>query len=160
MSANFVLDSLFGFTRQHTYQEPPGGMKCWGAEVGILHAGQPPLQRDYAMPRVDIALPAWSSSGNGIRVNDNTASVFDYLDPQWQWVLNGGWNRGTHNVKFGIDIHRLHMNHYGSRRRASPSAAVPQHSTAALPKPVQRHGGLPAGPADFAQYGAAEPAAQ
>jgi hypothetical protein len=110
VSPNFVVDGLFGFTRQHTYQEPPGPVKCWGAEVGIVNACQPPLQRDYAMPRVDIA--GWSSYGNGIRVNDNTASVFDYLDPQWQWVMNAGWNRGAHNVKFGIDIHRLHMNHY------------------------------------------------
>ncbi len=47
------------------------------------------------MPRVDIALPSWSSYGNGIRVNDNTGSVFDYLDPQWQWVVNAGWNKGV-----------------------------------------------------------------
>ncbi len=110
VSSSFVIDGLFGFTRQHTYQEPPGKGKCWGAEVGIVNACQPPLQRDYAMPRIDIA--GWSSYGNGIRVNDNTASVFDYLDPQWQWVMNAGWNRGTHNVKFGVDVHRLHMNHY------------------------------------------------
>jgi Carboxypeptidase regulatory-like domain/TonB dependent receptor-like, beta-barrel len=112
VSPNFVIDGLFGFTRQHTYQEPPGDVKCWGSEVGIVNACQPPLQRDYAMPRVDIFTPSWSSYGNGIRVNDNTASVFDYLDPQWQWVMNAGWNKGVHNVKFGIDIHRLHMNHY------------------------------------------------
>ena len=24
VSSNFVIDGLFGFTRQHTYQEPPG----------------------------------------------------------------------------------------------------------------------------------------
>jgi hypothetical protein len=109
-SANFVLDGLFGFTRQHTYQQPPGDPQCWGASVGIVNACQPPLQRDYAMPRIDIN--GWSSYGNGIRVNDNTGSVFDYLDPQWQWVVNAGWNKGAHNVKFGMDIHRLHMNHY------------------------------------------------
>jgi outer membrane receptor protein involved in Fe transport len=109
-SANFVIDGLFGFTRQHTYQQPPGDPQCWGTVVGILNACQPPLQRDYAMPRIDIA--GWSSYGNGIRVNDNTGSVFDYLDPQWQWVMNAGWNKGVHTVKFGIDIHRLHMNHY------------------------------------------------
>ena len=28
--------------------------QCWGDEVGILNACQPPLQRDYAMPRIDI----------------------------------------------------------------------------------------------------------
>jgi hypothetical protein len=112
MSSSFVLDGLFGFTRQHTYQEPPGPKKCWGAEVGIANACQPPLQRDYAMPRIDFIAGTWSSYGNGTRVNDNTGSVFDYLDPQWQWVVNAGYNKGTHNVKFGADVHRLHMNHY------------------------------------------------
>ena len=62
------------------------------------------------------ALPSWSSCGNGIRVNDNTGSVFDYLDPQWQYVVNAGWNKGVHNVKFGFDLHRLHMNHYENHR--------------------------------------------
>jgi hypothetical protein len=110
LSQNFVVDGLFGFTRQHTFQLPGGPEKCWGAEVGIINACQPPLQRDYAMPRIDIS--GWSSYGNGIRTNDNTGSVFDYLDPQWQYVVNAGWNKGTHNVKFGADVHRLHMNHY------------------------------------------------
>ena len=110
VGSNFVIDGLFGFTRQHTYQEPPGKGTCWGDVVGIRNACQPPLQRDYAMPRIDIS--GWSSYGNGIRNNDNTASVFDYLDPQWQWVMNGGWTKGVHNVKFGVDVHRLHMNHY------------------------------------------------
>jgi hypothetical protein len=110
ITPNFVIDGLFGFTRQHTYQQPPGPVKCWGAELGIPNACQPPLQRDYALPRIDIT--NWTSYGNGIRLNDNTASVFDYLDPQWQYVANGSWSKGSHNVKFGFDKHRLHMNHY------------------------------------------------
>jgi Carboxypeptidase regulatory-like domain/TonB dependent receptor/TonB-dependent Receptor Plug Domain len=110
ITPNFVIDGLFGFTRQHTYQQPPGPVKCWGAEVGIPNSCQPPLQRDYALPRIDIA--NWSSYGNGVRVNDNTGSVFDYLDPQWQFVANGSWSKASHNVKFGFDKHRLHMNHY------------------------------------------------
>src|SRR5438105_7302004 len=112
LSQNFVLDGLFGFTRQHTFQLPGGPAKCWGDVVGIPNACQPPLQRDYALPRIDFITGTWSSYGNGIRTNDNTGSVFDYLDPQWQYVANAGWNKGTHNVKFGADVHRLHMNHY------------------------------------------------
>ena len=62
VSPTFVIDGLFGYTRQHTYQQPPGDPNtCWGSVVGILNACQPPLQRDWAMPRVDIALPSWSS---------------------------------------------------------------------------------------------------
>ena len=106
MSQNFVLDGLFGFTRQHTFQLPGGPAKCWGDVVGIPNACQPPLQRDYALPRIDFITGTWSSYGNGIRTNDNTGSVFDYLDPQWQYVANAGWNKGTHNVKFGADVHR------------------------------------------------------
>jgi hypothetical protein len=128
VSSNFVIDGLFGFTRQHTYQEAPGKGTCWGDVVGIRNACQPPLQRDYSMPRIDIGPPnTWSSYGNGIRVNDNTASVFDYLDPQWQWVMNAGWNKGSHNLKFGIDIHRLHMNHY---EITAPSFQFPGGATA------------------------------
>ena len=113
ISSNFVIDGLFGFTRQHTYQQPPGPVKCWGAELGIPNACQPPLQRDYALPRIDFGAGTfWSSYGNGVRVNDNTGSVFDYLDPQWQYVANASWSKGSHNIKFGFDKHRLHMNHY------------------------------------------------
>ncbi len=43
----------------------------------------------------------------------HTGSVFDYLVPQWLWVSMPAGPRGVHNVKFGLDIHRLHMNHYG-----------------------------------------------
>ena len=65
------------------------------------------------MPRIDIATPTWSSYGNGIRVNDNTGSVFDYLDPQWQWVMNAGLEQRRRTTSSSaFDIHRLHMNHY------------------------------------------------
>ena len=38
-------------------------------------------------------------------------SIRDYLDPQFQMVGNAGWTKGAHNVKFGVDAHRMHMNH-------------------------------------------------
>jgi hypothetical protein len=111
LTPNFVVDGIFGFTRQHTYQEPPGPQTCWGEEVGIPGSCQPG-QRDYVLPRIDFGTNSFSSYGNGTRVNDNTGSVFDYLDPQYQWVVNASWNKGAHNVKFGADVHRLEMNHY------------------------------------------------
>jgi hypothetical protein len=114
VSPNFLIDGVFGFTYQHTYQYPPGGKPlsgvCYGAQVGIPNACQPPLQRDYATPRT--APDGWSSWGNGLRSSNNFGSVFDYLEPQWQFVVNGNWNRGAHNVKFGTDWQILQMNHY------------------------------------------------
>ena len=142
-------------------RKPPGKGTCWGDVVTIKNACQPPLQRDYAMPRVDIFTPSWSWYGNGIRVNDNTASVFDYLDPQWQWVMNAGWNKGAHNVKFGIDVHRLHMNHY---EITAPSFNFTGGASALNggvgSEPVQRLRRFPARPADLAKHGAAESAAE
>ena len=91
LSNNFVIDGIFGFTRQHTYQEPPGPATCWGEELGIPNSCQPG-QRDNVLPRLDIA--GWSSYGNGVRPNDNTGSLFDYLDPQYQLVVNATWNKG------------------------------------------------------------------
>lgn len=111
LTPTFVVDGIFGFTRQHTYQEPPGPKTCWGEELGIPNSCQPG-QRDYVLPRIDFGNQLWSSYGNGTRVNDNTGSVFDYLDPQYQWVVNATWNKGSHNLKFGADVHRLEMNHY------------------------------------------------
>ena len=32
--------------------------------------------------------------------------------PQFQFVANATWIKGTHNVKFGADMHWQHMNHY------------------------------------------------
>src|SRR5262249_8747877 len=31
-------------------------------------------------------------------------------DPQFQYVTNFNWTKGTHNVRFGFDIYRLHLN--------------------------------------------------
>ena len=64
------------------------------------------------MPRVDIAIAVVELVRQRHPRQRQHGSVFDYLDPQWQWVMNAGWNKGAHNVKFGFDIHRLHMNHY------------------------------------------------
>jgi hypothetical protein len=49
-------------------------------------------------------MAGWTAIGGG-------TSIRDYLDPQYQMVGNAGWTSGRHNVKFGADAHRLHMNH-------------------------------------------------
>ena len=49
------------------------------------------------LPRIDLT--GWSSWGNGVRNNDNTASLFDYLDPQYQFVTNASWTRAGHRCR-------------------------------------------------------------
>src|SRR5262249_56078361 len=71
-------------------------------EFGSPHACQPPFSRERGTPSFTMA--NWTSIGGG-------TSIRDYLDPQYQMVGNAGWTKGQHNVKFGADAHRLHMNH-------------------------------------------------
>ena len=103
LSSNFVVDGVAGFTRQHTNVEPEGPKdKCWGAEFGIPNACQPPFSRDRATPVINIS--GWASLGN--------SPMRDYLDSQYNFVGNAGWTKGSHNVKFGADVQRMHLNHY------------------------------------------------
>ena len=63
--------------------------------------------------------------------------------------MNAGWNKGAHNVKFGVDVHRLHMNHY---EITAPSFNFTGGATALNggvgAEPVQRIRRFPARPAD------------
>jgi hypothetical protein len=117
VTPTLVVDGVVGFTRQHTEQKPPGQEQCYGTMLGIPNSCQPPYQRDFALPRIDITSTggglvggagSWTSYGNTV----NTSSVFDYLDPQYQYVVNAGWTKGAHNIRFGYDLHRMDINHY------------------------------------------------
>ena len=104
VSPTFVVDGLFGFTRQHTRVAPYGPPDvCWGEDVfGIPHSCQPPFSLERGTP--SFSMSGWTAIGGG------------HLDtglshPQFQMVGNAGWTKGAHNVKFGVDAHRMHMNH-------------------------------------------------
>src|SRR6267142_1112822 len=60
------------------------------------------FSRARATPLINI--PGWASLGN--------SPMRDYLDSQYNFVGNAGWTKGSHNVKFGADIQRMHLNHY------------------------------------------------
>jgi hypothetical protein len=102
ISPTLVLDGVFGYTPYHSWVEPEGPKDaCWGAELGIPNACQPPRSRDRAAPDMNTG---WALV---------TPSQFrDYADNQIQWSANAGWTKGSHNVKFGFDVQRNYLNHY------------------------------------------------
>jgi hypothetical protein len=100
-----IVDGVVGFTRQHTTQNPIGPSTCYGASFGIPNACQPPGQRDTALAAINFT--GFSPYGNTTYLS----SVFDYLDPQYEGVLNFSWTKGTHNIRFGGDLHRMDINH-------------------------------------------------
>jgi hypothetical protein len=100
-----IMDGVVGLTRQHTTQKPIGPNTCWGAYFGIPYACQPPGQRDTALGAMNFT--GFSPYGNTTYLS----SLFDYLDPQYEGVLNFSWTKGPHNIRFGGDLHRMDINH-------------------------------------------------
>jgi hypothetical protein len=103
LSPTLVVDGVFGYTPYHSWVEPEGPKdECWGDHFAIPNACQPPYSRDRATPMFNMG--PWALV---------TPSQFrDYADNQIQWSGNVGWNKGTHNVKFGFDVQRNYLNHY------------------------------------------------
>lgn len=101
VSPTIVIDGLFGFTRQHTQEKPGGPEQCWG-DLFSLPNSCTPGQRLRGTPIFRVN--NWTTLGGG--------QTYDYLDPQFQYTANAAWTKSTHNVRFGMDLLKLHMNHY------------------------------------------------
>jgi Carboxypeptidase regulatory-like domain len=106
LSPTLVVDGVFGFTRAHQIVGPEGPSDtCWGDTFQIPNAcPRPPglISLDRATPV--FTMGNWATLGN--------SPMRDYLDHSVSSVVNAGWTKGTHNVKFGVDINRQHLNHY------------------------------------------------
>jgi hypothetical protein len=107
LSQSFVVDGSFGFTKHNVHVFPPVDT-CYGDVFGIRNACQPPYSLDTNVP--DMNVQGWTLNGQ--------SPIRDYVDPQWQFVANAGWNKGSHNVKFGVDYIILHQNHYETQAQA------------------------------------------
>ncbi len=113
LSPTFVIDVVGGATQPKTYQQPNGQQQCWADQIGIPNNCQ---GRDWALPQMEIIgfTQRGGTSGGTQPLGNNgfSSSVLDYTDPQFQLVSNASWMKGTHNVKFGADLHWQHLNHY------------------------------------------------
>ncbi len=107
LSANFVVDGSFGYTKHNVNVFPPVDT-CYGDVFSIPNACQPPYSLDTNVPSMNVA--GWVLNG--------TSPIRDYVDPQWQLVANAGWTKGSHNVKFGVDYIILHQNHYETQAQS------------------------------------------
>jgi hypothetical protein len=101
LTQHLVADWVVGFTKHNEHVFPPDHT-CAGAAVGILNACQPPNSLDTAIPNFNVS--GWFMN--------SLSQVRYYVDPQAQVVGNLGWTKGSHSLKFGIDVSDLHQNHY------------------------------------------------
>jgi hypothetical protein len=105
VSPSFVFDTHFGFTRLDTAAEPPRMDENVGRDVlGIPGTNGAQGERVYG------GYPSFSVSSY-----DNfgkQSSPIYYLDPAYEYVANASWIKGTHNVRFGVNIGRQLMDNF------------------------------------------------
>jgi len=104
VNPNLVIDGYYGYTLVDSNVE----QALLGENLGSTYLGIPGLEStrriDGGWPRLRI--DSFSEFG----ITNNFMPYFR-TDPQSQYVLNGNWTKGKHNVRFGTDIYFQSLNH-------------------------------------------------
>lgn len=103
-SPSFIVDAYFGYTLMDTNIEQPGlGPNRGSDELGIPGTNGPRF--------FESGYPGFSISGFDAFGSTENYMPYYRHDPQFQYVANGNWLRGSHNIRFGFDIYHLQLNH-------------------------------------------------
>jgi hypothetical protein len=107
-SPSLILDGTFGVTQPHQLLFPT----MTNTKVGLDTLG---------IPGTNIGALPWSGGMPDFDINgypSSTGTTFgysypplEYKDPVFEYVANVTKIKGSHNIRFGEDIVRLHMNH-------------------------------------------------
>ena len=107
LSQNFVVDGSFGYTKHNVNVFPPVGR--------VLRRR---LRHPERVPAAVLARHERARHERAGFVLNGQSPIRDYVDPQWQFVGNAGWTKGSHNIKFGMDYIILHQDHYETQAQA------------------------------------------
>ena len=104
VSPTFLIDGYYGYTLVDTNVE----QQRLNENLGWSVLGIPGLQSnrfiDGGWPRLRID----GFEGLGM---SNSFMPYYRSDPQNQFVFNGNWTKGTHNIRFGTDIYLQDLDH-------------------------------------------------
>jgi hypothetical protein len=101
---NLVFDAYYGYTLVDTNVE----QTQLDENVGWTMLGIPGLQSSR---RIDGGWPQLTIGGfQQLGISNNFQPYFRN-DPQNQYVVNGNWTKGSHNVRFGADFYNQDLNH-------------------------------------------------
>ena len=131
ISPKLVFDAYVGWASMGTNIDTPGLDEKRGLALGIPGVNGP-AKYQGGLPR--FAVSSYDDIGT-------PGAFLPYYrhDPAINYVANFNWTKGSHDIRFGVDISRLAMNHIqaeGGRRRdwaASSSAAARRRPSADLP---------------------------
>ena len=68
----------------------------------------------------ESGIPEFRISGYETIGNPGSATPYFWHDNQFQYNANATWIKGKHNIRFGLDISRQHMNHLTAEQGAGP----------------------------------------
>ena len=99
----FILDSYVSFTLLNTFADPPHVDEKIGLDVLKIPGTNGPTRRYGGYPQ--FSATSYTAFGKG---NNPIA----YYDPAYDYVVNGNWTKGKHNIRFGIDVARQANNNW------------------------------------------------
>jgi hypothetical protein len=113
VSPNLLIDGNFGFTRMSPSVTPFQYGQNIGLDVLKIPGTNGPDELESGIPHFGI-------SGYETLGNTGSANPYFWRDNQFQYNFNTTWIKGSHSVRFGLDVTRQHMNHTTSELDASP----------------------------------------
>jgi hypothetical protein len=109
VSGHFIVDAAFGYTLED-YKLTMDGFG-WDKKIGLDVLGIPgtngPGPNDGGWP--GFAVDSYTRYGGGANAAGRLLAV---RDPQYTYSANATWLKGTHNIRFGVDLLRQQMNHW------------------------------------------------
>jgi hypothetical protein len=113
LKPTFIIDAYFGYTLMDTNVEQPRLDEKIGLDFLGIPGTNGPRRFEGGWPRFSI------DSFTNLGINEDYMPYFRH-DPQFQYVANASWTKGTHNIRFGMDLYRQHLNH--TQPELSPGA--------------------------------------
>ena len=101
---NLVFDAYYGYTLVDTNVE----QTQLDENVGWTLLGIPGLQSSR---KIDGGWPQLTIGGFQQLGISNNFQPYYRNDPQNQYVVNGNWTKGSHNLRFGADFYNQDLNH-------------------------------------------------
>jgi hypothetical protein len=113
VSPTFLLDGNIAYARMAPSTYPIQYGQNIGLDVLKLPGTNGPDVFQSGIPQFSIT--NYETLGN-----PGSATPYFWHDNQFQYNANATWIKGKHNVRFGLDISRQHMNHLTAEQGAGP----------------------------------------
>ncbi len=103
LRSNLILDANFGYTTYGTSVEQP-----LGPNIGLDVLKIPGTN---GKRKFESGWPRFTFSGFTTLGVPDSFMPYTRRDPQFQYVANMNWTRGSHQIRYGVDIYKQDLNH-------------------------------------------------